>query len=81
MLGTFASNTNFIEVVHIAWVIDWKHIWIETDSMLVIHYLFKAPMRSLGSLWWNGRIVYGDFVKCGLYVHIFIEKEIRLLIL
>lgn len=61
VLGAFASNTNFIslvaaeilafiEVVHIAWVIEWKHIWIETNSMLVIHYLFKAPMLCLGSL-------------------------------
>lgn len=53
---------------------------------LILCWLFfifssRLLMRSLGSLSWIGRIVYGDFVECNLYVHIFIEKKIRLLTL
>lgn len=54
MLSAFVSNIEFassvaaeilafIEANRVAWVQDWKHIWVETNSFLVLHYLFKAP--------------------------------------
>ncbi|CAN6701260.1 unnamed protein product [Malus baccata var. baccata] len=39
-LALFASWTEF--VIRVAWVCDWKHLWIKTDSTLVQHYLYKA---------------------------------------
>ncbi|TQE13091.1 hypothetical protein C1H46_001175 [Malus baccata] len=45
---------------------------------LEIHCQFSMCLKgSFGFLWWDGRIVYGVFVKC--IVHTFVENEIRLL--
>ncbi|XP_062027735.1 uncharacterized protein LOC133743716 [Rosa rugosa] len=39
-----------IEALRIAWVKSWTHIWLETDSMLVVHY-FKNPKLVPWRLW------------------------------
>ncbi|KAM1096101.1 hypothetical protein ACFX2J_013609 [Malus domestica] len=49
-LGAFALSTNFcssiaaevlavITAIRVAYVREWHHIWLETDSTMVIHYL------------------------------------------
>ncbi|KAL6205985.1 hypothetical protein ACLB2K_023236 [Fragaria x ananassa] len=49
-LGAFASNLDIpssveaevmavIQAIELAWVREWKHIWLEVDSTLVLHYL------------------------------------------
>ncbi|CAB4302327.1 unnamed protein product [Prunus armeniaca] len=48
VLSVFASNQDkssstaaevlaFLEAIRVAWVRDWKHVWLETDSSLVVH--------------------------------------------
>lgn len=48
--GAFASLDKFpssitskvlpaIEAFHVAWFHEWYHIWLETNSTLVLHYL------------------------------------------
>lgn len=31
-----------IEAIRVAWLKGWKHLWLETDSSLVVHY-FNSP--------------------------------------
>ena len=53
-LGAFASPVAFassiaaeilavIEAIQLAWVREWHHLWIETDSTLVVHFLSPLP--------------------------------------
>ncbi|KAL6179287.1 hypothetical protein ACLB2K_050803 [Fragaria x ananassa] len=50
VLGTFSSNIDILSsvaakvmavivAIELAWVRDWKHIWLEIDSSLVLDYL------------------------------------------
>ncbi|KAL6190669.1 hypothetical protein ACLB2K_037063 [Fragaria x ananassa] len=50
VLGAFCSNFNMassvaaevmavIKAIELAWVRDWKHVWLEVDSSLVINFL------------------------------------------
>ena len=56
-LGAFASNLDIpcsvdaevmavIQAIELAWVRDWKHIWLEVDSTLVLNFL-RAPILIL----------------------------------
>lgn len=57
-LGGFAFKVNVpsaidvevlavIEAVRVAWIRRWTHIWLETDSMLVVHYFFQSSYGTL----------------------------------
>ncbi|XP_062026481.1 uncharacterized protein LOC133742818 [Rosa rugosa] len=66
-LGAFSKKVNalsaidaevyaFLEALTIAWSKGWNYLWLETDSMLVVHY-FKKPCLipwRLRTLWQNG---------------------------
>lgn len=43
-----------IKAVEFAWVRDWKHIWLEVDSSLILDFL-KSPFLVPWQLWvqWN----------------------------
>lgn len=78
----FSTRINFLFCTHIVFL-KGRQTVISTIWNCFLHVrtriiFSRLLMQSLGSLWQIGRIVYGDFVKCGLYVPIFIKKEIRL---
>ncbi|KAK9931811.1 hypothetical protein M0R45_019074 [Rubus argutus] len=61
-LGAFASSLDIpssvaaevmavIKAIELAWVRDWKHIWIEVDSSIVLHYLLFPSLVP-----WNLRV-------------------------
>ncbi|XP_024172314.1 uncharacterized protein LOC112178392 [Rosa chinensis] len=70
--GAFAKNVEalsaidaevlaVIEALRIAWVKRWAHIWLETDSMLVVQY-FKNPKL----VPWRLRIAWSN---CLFFTH------------
>ncbi|PRQ22702.1 putative ribonuclease H-like domain-containing protein [Rosa chinensis] len=66
-LGAFAVPSAFvssidaeilavIEAIEIAWVRNWHHLWLETDSTYVVHILSSFSMKVpwyLGVAWAN----------------------------
>ncbi|KAL6179927.1 hypothetical protein ACLB2K_046598 [Fragaria x ananassa] len=66
VLGAFCSNFNMassvaaevmavIKAIELAWVRDWKHVWLEVDSSLVINFL-----RSPHLVPWQLRVEWGN---------------------
>ncbi|KAL6133340.1 hypothetical protein ACLB2K_065577 [Fragaria x ananassa] len=62
VLGAFSSNIDILSsvaadvmaiivAIELAWVRDWKHIWLEVDSSLVLDYL-RSPLL----VPWNLRV-------------------------
>ncbi|PRQ50126.1 putative ribonuclease H-like domain, reverse transcriptase zinc-binding domain-containing protein [Rosa chinensis] len=55
VLGAFASNFDIpssvaaevmavIKVIELAWVRDWKHVWLEVDSSLILDFLWSPSL-------------------------------------
>ena len=62
-----------IEALQVAWVRRWTHVWLETDSTLVVHY-FKSPHL----VRWRLRIAWKNCISlsqllCFHVSHIFRE--------
>ncbi|KAL6187555.1 hypothetical protein ACLB2K_038953 [Fragaria x ananassa] len=66
VLGAFCSNFNMvssvaaevmavIKAIELAWMRDWKHVWLEVDSSLVINFL-----RSPHLVPWQLRVEWGN---------------------
>ncbi|KAK9931139.1 hypothetical protein M0R45_018433 [Rubus argutus] len=65
-LGAFCSSLNIpssvaaeviavIKAIELAWIRDWKHVWLEVDSTLVLHFL-KSP----NLVPWQLRVNWGN---------------------
>ncbi|CAL9010028.1 unnamed protein product [Prunus brigantina] len=83
VLGAFASNQDqpsstaaevlaFLEAIRVAWVRDWKHLWLETDSSLVVQFFSSTSYSipwSLRTEWRNclWRIKQMHFVCTHIY--------------
>ncbi|KAL6190693.1 hypothetical protein ACLB2K_037087 [Fragaria x ananassa] len=70
VLGAFSSNIDIpssvaaevmavIVAIELAWVRDWKHIWLEVDSSLVLNYL-RSPLL----VPWNLRVRWLNCLRC-----------------
>ena len=70
VLGAFSSNIDIpssvaaevmavIVAIELAWVRDWKHIWLEVDSSLVLDYL-RSPLL----VPWNLRVRWLNCLRC-----------------
>ncbi|KAL6126962.1 hypothetical protein ACLB2K_075007 [Fragaria x ananassa] len=70
VLGAFSSNIDIpssvaaevmavIVAIELAWVRDWKHIWLEVDSSLVLDYL-RSPLL----VPWNLRVCWLNCLRC-----------------
>ena len=66
VLGAFCSNLDIpsslaaevmpiIKAIELAWVRDWKHVWLEVDSTLIIEFL-----RSPQLVPWQLRVEWGN---------------------
>jgi ribonuclease HI len=76
-LGAFASSLDIpssvaaevmavIKAIELAWVCDWKHIWIEVDSFIVLHYLLFPSLVP-----WNLRV---HWMNC---IHLISQMSFR----
>ncbi|KAL6185106.1 hypothetical protein ACLB2K_041241 [Fragaria x ananassa] len=70
VLGVFSSNIDIpssvaaevmsvIVAIELAWARDWKHIWLEVDSSLVLDYLQSSLLVP-----WNLRVRWLNCLRC-----------------
>ncbi|PRQ42972.1 putative protein kinase [Rosa chinensis] len=59
-----------IKAIKLAWVRDWKHIWLEVDSSLILNFLHSPQMvadalANFGASVWHGRSNF----RSGRYIY------------
>ena len=69
----------FIEAICVAWIRDWKHSWIETNSTLVIHYPYYSHNTIICFSWLIGTIVYGHSSYKYIFLYTLIGRVIKLM--
>lgn len=82
-MGAFSCKVNvasaveaellaMIEAVSLAWLKGWQHLWLETDSLLVLHY-FKSPTM----VPWRLRIPWVNCLHVTKQMHFHISHTFR----
>lgn len=57
-----------IEAIRVAWVWRWTHIWLETDSTLVVHYFYHPHMVP-----WRLRIPWANCLYLTRQMHFYVS--------
>ncbi|KAM1025174.1 hypothetical protein FF1_038322 [Malus domestica] len=62
-----------IEAIRVAWVREWHHIWLETDSTIVIHYL-NSPSSIIP---WYLHVDWSNCLWQIKHMHVFVSHIFR----